>query len=434
MRDEFSTPEWPRYSFGTIGPGTKLPSLGHIRWDELVHSYFEQAMGLIEGGIDVLKVETCQDLLQTKAALAAIADAFAETGTRIPVIASVTIETTGTMLLGSDIACALTTLECLDIVDVLGINCSLGPEGLVEHVRYLAENSRRPVFVAPNAGLPELVDGEACYLLTPAEFARYHKIFVEEFGINIAAGCCGTTPEMFEALIAAVGRPAPKQRASAGAFLAAMSPVPGARASFPAAVSSLYTSVPIEQDTSFLVIGERTNATGSRAFRDLLLAEDLDGMVGLAREQAAEGAHVIDVMVDYVGRDGVPDVERVVGAFRTQSTLPLVFDSTEPPVIEAALKLYGGKAIVNSINLEDGERKITRVLPLIKRHGAAASPSRSTRRARHGRRSGSCAWRGGSTTLRSRATAWIRATCSSISSPSRFRAGRRTCAAMRWRR
>jgi 5-methyltetrahydrofolate--homocysteine methyltransferase len=373
VRDEFSTAEWPRYSFGTIGPGTKLPSLGHIRWDELLHSYFEQAMGLIEGGIDVLKVETCQDLLQTKAALAAITDAFAETGKRIPVIASVTIETTGTMLLGSDIACALTTLECLDVVDVLGINCSLGPEGLVEHVRYLAENSRRPVFVAPNAGLPELVDGEACYLLTPAEFARYHKIFVEEFGINIAAGCCGTTPEMFEALIAAVGRPKPKQRPSAAAFFAAAGSQRSAVSGqpFPAAVSSLYTSVPIEQDTSFLVIGERTNATGSRAFRDLLLAEDLDGMVGLAREQAAEGAHVIDVMVDYVGRDGVPDVERVVGAFRTQSTLPLVFDSTEPPVIEAALKLYGGKPIVNSINLEDGERKISRVLPLIKRHGAA---------------------------------------------------------------
>ena len=361
VRDEFSTPEWPRYSFGTIGPGTKLPSLGHVTWDELVHSYREQALGLLDGGIDVMKVETCQDLLQTKAALAGLADAFAETGKRIPVIVSVTIETTGTMLLGSDIACALTTLEAMDLADVIGINCATGPEQMVEHVRFLAENSRRPVFIAPNAGLPELVDGEACYRLTPDEFARYQKIFVDEFGSSIAGGCCGTTPAMFETAIAAIGRRAPRVRPAAQ---------PGY--SFEAAAASLYTSVPLRQETSFLVVGERTNATGSRAFRDLLLAEDLDGMVGLAREQAAEGAHVIDVMVDYVGRNGVPDMERVVSAFRTQSTLPLMFDSTEPPVIETALKLYGGKAIVNSINLEDGERKIGRVLPLIKRHGAAA--------------------------------------------------------------
>ncbi len=366
VRDQYSTPEWPRYSFGTMGPGTKLPSLGHITWDELVRGAREQAIGLIEGGIDVLKVETCQDLLQTKAALAGCAEAFDYTGKRIPVIASVTIETTGTMLLGSDIACALTTLDPLDIVDIIGINCATGPEQMIEHVRYLAEHSRRPVFIGPNAGLPEVVDGQACYTLTPEQFAKHHATFVNEFGINIVAGCCGTTPAMFEAAIAAIGRPAPKFRPAASEFLR------GERAPYEANVSSVYTSVPIEQETSFLVIGERTNATGSRAFRDLLLAEDLDGMVALAREQAAEGAHVIDVMVDYVGRDGAADIERVASAFRTQSTLPLVFDSTEPPVIETALKLYGGKAIVNSINLEDGERKIRRLLPLIRRHGAAA--------------------------------------------------------------
>jgi len=356
VRDEFSTPEWPRYSFGTIGPGTKLPSLGHTTWDELFESYCEQARGLIEGGIDVLKVETCQDLLQTKAALAAIETVFAETGTRLPVIASVTIETTGTMLLGSDIACALTVLEAIDTVDVIGINCATGPEQMVEHVRHLAENARRPVFIGPNAGLPELVGGEACYPLAPADFARFQQIFVGEFGTNIAAGCCGTTPAHFEAAIAAVGRRAPKPRPTR----------------YEASAASLYTAVPFEQDTSFLVVGERMNATGSRAFRDLLLGGDLDGMVALAREQAAEGAHVLDVMVDYVGRDGAPDMQRFVTALRTQSTLPLVFDSTEPPVIETALKLYGGKAVVNSINLEDGERKISRVLPLIKQHGAAA--------------------------------------------------------------
>lgn len=356
VRDEFSTREWPRYSFGTIGPGTRLPSLGHVTFDELLASYREQTLGLLEGGIDVLKVETCQDLLQTKAALAAISDVFAETGLYAPVIASVTIETTGTMLLGSDIACALTALEALDVVDIIGINCATGPEQMVEHVRYLAEHSRRPVFVAPNAGLPEIVDGEACYRLSPQEFARYQRIFVEEFGTNIVGGCCGTRPADFEAAIAAIGRRPPKAR----------------RAAYEPACSSTYTSVPFEQQTSFLVVGERLNATGSRAFRDLLLAEDTDGMVNLAREQAAEGAHVLDVMVDYVGRPGVPDMERLASVLRTQSTLPLMFDSTEPPVIETALKLYGGKAIVNSINLEDGERKITRLLPLLKRFGAAA--------------------------------------------------------------
>jgi len=356
VRDEFSTPAWPRFGFGTMGPGTKLPSLGHITFDELVASYREQALGLLEGGIDVLKVETCQDLLQTKAALAAISDVFEETGLRVPVIASVTIETTGTMLLGSDIACALTTIEALDVVDIIGINCATGPEHMVEHVRYLAEHSRRPVFVAPNAGLPEIVDGEACYRLSPEEFARYHRIFVEEFGTNVVGGCCGTAPAYFEAAITAIGRRPPKLR----------------RPAFEAACSSVYTSVPFAQETSFLVVGERLNATGSKVFRDFLLAEDVEGMVGVAREQAAEGAHVLDVMVDYVGRAGVPDMARLAGALRTQSTLPLMFDSTEPQVLEAALKLYAGKAIVNSINLEDGERKITRVLPLLMRFGAAA--------------------------------------------------------------
>ena len=368
VRDRFATPEWPRYAFGTIGPGTKLPSLGHTTWDDLVRSYREQALGLLEGGIDVLKVETCQDLLQAKAALAGCADAMDELGRRVPVVASVTIESSGTMLLGSDIAAALTAIEAIDVVDIIGINCATGPGEMLEHVRYLAEHSRRPVFVGPNAGLPEVVDGRACYTLTPADFARYHQVFVEEFGINIAAGCCGTTPAMYEAAIAALGRKAPKRREAAVRFF-------GAEADSPAyepSVSSLYAATPIRQETSFLVVGERLNATGSKAARDLLLAGDLDGIVALAREQAAEGAHVLDVMVDYVGRDGVADMERVAGALRTQSTLPLVFDSTEVQVVEAALKLYGGKAIVNSINLEDGERKISRLLPLIKRHGAAA--------------------------------------------------------------
>jgi 5-methyltetrahydrofolate--homocysteine methyltransferase len=356
VRDEFATLEWPRYTFGTMGPGTKLPSLGQITYDELLAGFKKQALGLIEGGIDVLKVETSQDLLQSKAALNAIEDAFAETGERLPVIASVTIESTGTMLLGSDIAAAVTTLEAMDIVDLIGINCATGPDEMVEHVRYVAEHSRRPVFVGPNAGLPEIRDGETCYLLSPEEFARYHQIFIDEFGINLAGGCCGTNPDHFRALIEKVGRRAPKPR----------------DVEYVPAASSLYTSVPFEQDTSFLVVGERLNATGSRAFRDLLLEDDIDGMMDLAKSQAASGAHVLDVMVDYVGRDGAPDMERIASELRTQSTLPLVFDSTQVDVIKTALKLYGGKATVNSINMEDGERKIRKLLPLIKRFGAAA--------------------------------------------------------------
>ena len=356
VRDEFSTADWPRYTLGTMGPGTKLPSLGQISYDELHAGFKEQALGLIEGGIDVIKVETCQDLLQSKSALNAVADAMEETGVRLPVIASVTIESTGTMLLGTDIAAAVTTLEAMDIVDIIGINCATGPDQMVEHVRYVTEHARRPIFVAPNAGLPEIRDGETCYLLEPLEFARYHQIFVDEFGINMAGGCCGTAPEYFEALIETVGRRAPKKRTP----------------DFEPAASSLYTSVPFEQDTSFLVVGERLNATGSRAFRDLLLEDDIDGMMDLAKGQAAAGAHVLDVMVDYVGRDGAPDMERIATQLRTQSTLPLVFDSTQVDVIETALKLYGGKAIVNSINLEDGERKIRELLPLIKRFGSAA--------------------------------------------------------------
>ena len=356
IRDEFSTTAHPTYAFGTMGPGTKLPSLSHVDYNTLVESYRLQTRGLIAGGIDVLKVETCQDLLQTKAALGAIEDVFKETNTRLPVIASVTIETTGTMLLGSDIGCALTVLESMDIVDIIGLNCATGPEQMVEHVRYLAQHSRRPIFVGPNAGLPEIRNGETWYPLTPEDFARYHNIFVNEFGTSIAAGCCGTTPEHFKTLISEIGNKKPNTRAP----------------EYEAACASLYTSVPIKQDTSFLVIGERLNATGSKAFKESLLSEDIDRGIEIASAQAGEGAHVLDLMVDYVGRDGPSDMEKFMSAIRTQSTLPLILDSTELPVIETGLALYGGKAIVNSINLEDGERKIRKLLPLIKRFGAGA--------------------------------------------------------------
>ena len=303
-----------------MGPGTKLPSLGHITWDELVGGSREQAIGLIEGGIDVLKVETCQDLLQTKAYLAGCAEAFEVTGKRIPVIASVTIETTGTMLLGSDIACALTTLEPLDFVDIIGINCATGPDQMIEHARYLAEHSRRPVFIGPNAGLPEVIDGQACYTLTPEQFAKHQHTFVNEFGTNIVAGCCGTTPAMFKAAIDSIGRRAPESRPSRSGFLH------GAAAQYEANVSSIYQSVPIEQDISFLVIGERTNANGSKAFREAMLAADWDLCAQMAKDQVRDGSHILDVCVDYVGRDGVRDMQEVVKRYNEVLTKPMMFD------------------------------------------------------------------------------------------------------------
>ena len=351
----FSTPSQPRFVVGSIGPGTRLPSLGQIGFDDLVAMYLEQARGLLEGGADVLLIETCQDLLQAKAAIVGCQDAMRLAGDSFPLMVQVTMESTGTMLLGTEIGAALTALEAYD-PDAIGLNCATGPQEMMEHVHFLGRHSRTALSCLPNAGLPHMEGGRARYLLTPDELAQYHRHFVEEDGVNIVGGCCGTTPAHLKRVIEVVGRRAPSPRAPEH---------------IPAA-SSLYVSVPFRQDQSFLIVGERTNANGSKQFRDRLLAGDHDGMVATARDQAKEGAHVLDVCVDYVGRNGVADMTALVRRLATQCTLPLVIDSTEAPVIEAALRWLGGRAVINSVNLEDGENgRPAKIFPMARRYGTA---------------------------------------------------------------
>jgi 5-methyltetrahydrofolate--homocysteine methyltransferase len=346
---------------GSIGPGTKLPTLGHVTFAELRDTYQANAAGLLRGGADALIVETCQDLLQAKAAIIgarrAIAAATAQSGADIMLIAQVTIETTGAMLLGSEIGAALTALEPLGI-DLIGLNCATGPAEMSEHLRYLAAHSPVPLSCMPNAGLPELTSDGAYYPVTPAELAGAHEAFAREFGLALAGGCCGTTPEhMAEVVRRLRDRP-----------LTAREPrlEPG--------VASLYQHVPFRQDTAFLAIGERTNANGSKAFREAMVQEHYDECVEIARAQTRDGAHLLDVCVDYVGRDGASDMRQVAGRLATAATLPLVLDSTEPEVIAAGLELLGGRAVVNSVNYEDGDgpgSRIARVMPLVREHGAA---------------------------------------------------------------
>jgi len=353
--DAFSTADRPRFAIGSVGPGTRLVSLRQTTFDVLEDSYAEQVRGLLDGGIDVLMIETCQDILQCKAAIAGAEIAFAEAGRRVPIIVQVTMETTGTMLVGTDMAAALTALDAYRQIDVIGLNCATGPQEMSEHIRYLGANSVRPISVIPNAGLPQLVEGRTHYPLTPAELARWLVEFVEQDGVSLVGGCCGTTPAHLAAVVEAMRgrRPRPRE----------VHPEPS--------VSSLYQSVPIRQDNSFLIIGERTNANGSKKFRELLAAEDLDGMVQMAREQVRSGSHMIDVCAAYVGRDELADMTRLIDRYATEVPVPLMIDSTEPPVIEASLKLAGGKCIVNSINLEDGEKRCDEVLPLCRKYGAA---------------------------------------------------------------
>jgi 5-methyltetrahydrofolate--homocysteine methyltransferase len=353
-----STPDRPRFVIGSVGPGTKLPSLGHIRFAELRDAYVPQMEGLLDGGVDAILVETVQDLLQGKAAIAAARTAMQRAGATVPLMVQVTVETTGRMLLGSEIGAALTTLEALR-PDVIGLNCATGPAEMAEHVRYLGQHARTFISCLPNAGLPSVVDGRTHYDLTPDQLAEAHERFVSEFGVNIVGGCCGTTPEHLKAVVDRIGsdRP-PLQREPVSE--------PGA--------ASIYSHVPFHQDTSFLVVGERTNANGSKQFREALLAEDWDSCVQVAREQVKDGAHVLDVCVDYVGRDGVADMDQIASRFATQAPLPLVFDSTEPQVMEAGLQHAGGKCILNSANLEDGEApgsRLDRVLTLARDYGAA---------------------------------------------------------------
>src|SRR5215469_5169475 len=365
VADEFTAADGrPRWVLGSIGPGTKLPTLGHVTFRELRDSYYENAAGLLRGGADALIIETCPDLLQAKAAIIGAKRAIADLAPQAVVIASLTIETTGTMLLGTEIGAALTALAPLGI-DVIGLNCATGPDLMSEHLRYLAANSPIPISCEPNAGLPQLTADGAYYPLTPAELADAHERFATEFGLSLVGGCCGTTPEHVALLVERLGVTPARPRGLAPATRSPR-PEPG--------VASLYSHVPFRQDTAFLAIGERTNANGSKAFREAMIADNYEDCVAIAKSQTRDGAHLLDVCVDYVGRDGVADMREIAGRFATAATLPLVLDSTEPPVVEAGLELIGGRAVVNSVNYEDGDgpdSRIARVMPMIREHGAA---------------------------------------------------------------
>ena len=358
--DAHKTAEKPRFVAGSIGPGTKSITLGNTTFDLMHDSYLEQVRGLLDGGVDAILIETCFDLLQAKVAVIAALDAMRECGRRVPIMVQVTMEQVGTMLLGTDMESVITTLEALP-VDILGMNCATGPELMRPHVETLSRLCTRYLSIQPNAGLPVLHAGKTHFPLGAAELAGAHREFVTDFGVNIVGGCCGTTPEHIRAVAGAVRGLLPKKREAFG-----RKPV-GATA----AVSSLYSSVPARQDNSILIIGERTNTNGSRKFKDCLLAQDWDTLVSMGREAVKEGSHVVDVCVDYVGRQGVPDMTEVIRRFAKEVTAPLMIDSTQLDVVEAGLQAAPGKCIVNSINLEDGEEKLANMCRLLRRYGAA---------------------------------------------------------------
>lgn len=355
--DKYSTPEKPRFVLGSLGPGTKLPTLGHTSYQHLRDAYRVASQGLVDGGADALLIETTQDLLQAKAAINGARLVLDATDRDVMLIAQVTVETTGTMLLGSEIGAALTALEPLDI-DLIGLNCATGPTEMSEHLRYLSKNSKVAISVMPNAGLPVLSAGGASYPLGPEELATALDTFVTDYGLSLIGGCCGTTPAHLEAVVKKVsGRSIAKRE---------IADEPG--------VSSLYQYVPFNQDSTYLAVGERTNANGSRAFRDALVAEDWQTCVEIARDQIRDGAHLLDLSVDYVGRDGARDMREIASRFATSSTLPLMLDSTEPNVLQAGLESLGGRSVINSVNYEDGDgptSRFARIMPLVKEHGAA---------------------------------------------------------------
>ena len=355
--DAFSTPDKPRFVLGSLGPGTKLPSLGHTSYQKLKDAYYTASKGLVDAGSDALLIETTQDLLQAKAAVNGARLAVTESGRDVIVIAQVTVETTGTMLLGSEIGAALNALEPLNI-DLIGLNCATGPAEMSEHLRYLSKNSHTAISVMPNAGLPLLGPKGAEYPLGPEELATALETFVNDYGITLIGGCCGTTPAHLAAVVNRLAGHNVKKRA--------IEIEPGA--------SSLYQYVPFRQDKTYLAIGERTNANGSRAFRDALVAEDWSTCVEIARDQIRDGAHMLDLSVDYVGRDGVRDMTEIASRFATSSTLPIVLDSTEPAVLKAGLESLGGRCIINSVNYEDGDgptSRFARIMPLVQEHGAS---------------------------------------------------------------
>ncbi len=354
---EFSAPDAPRWVAGSIGPGTKFPTLGQIRYPELRAAYEEQASALLEGGVDLLLIETVFDLLSAKAAINGARRAMTALGCQVPIQVQVTIELTGRMLPGTEIGAALSALDAMQ-VDVIGLNCATGPAEMDEAVRHLCAHSRVPVSVMPNAGLPTVVEGKMHYDLSPEQLADYLFRFVADYGVAAVGGCCGTTPAHLAAVVDRLQ----------GTFPAARHPVHEPSA------SSVYSAVPFRQDTSFLVVGERTNANGSRRFREAMLEGDWDACVAMARDQVAEGAHMIDVCVDYTGADGVADMTELVRRLSTQSSVPLMIDSTEAPVAESALQWLGGRPVLNSVNLEEGDGEGTRLdrfLRLAREYGAA---------------------------------------------------------------
>ena len=355
--DKFSTSEKPRFVLGSLGPGTKLPTLGHTTYEFLRNAYETAAQGLLDGGSDALLIETTQDLLQAKAAVNGSRAAMAKVDRDVILIAQVTVEQTGTMLLGSEIGAALNALAPLEI-DLIGLNCATGPAEMSEHLRYLAQNSQVALSVMPNAGLPILGKKGAEYPLAPDELATALDTFVADYGISLLGGCCGTTPAHLAAVVEKFKGHQIKDR----------SPVTERGA------SSLYQFVPFRQDKTYLAIGERTNANGSRAFRDALVAEDWQTCVEIARDQIREGAHMLDLSVDYVGRDGARDMTELASRFATASTLPIVLDSTEPAVLKAGLEQLGGRSVINSVNYEDGDgptSRFAKIMPLVQEHGAS---------------------------------------------------------------
>ncbi|MCA2508783.1 MAG: methionine synthase [Microcystis sp. M54BS1] len=351
--NKYSTPEKPRFVAGSMGPGTKLPTLGHIDFDTLKNAYVEQVEGLYDGGADLLLVETCQDVLQIKAALNAIEEVFQKKGQRLPLMVSVTMETMGTMLVGTEINAVVSILQPYKI-DILGLNCATGPDLMKPHIKYLSENSPFIVSCIPNAGLPENVGGQAHYRLTPLELKMALMHFIEDLGVQIIGGCCGTRPDHIQALAELSQGLTPKSR----------------HYHYEPSAASIYSTQPYIQDNSFLIVGEKLNASGSKKCRELLNVEDWDSLVSMAKAQVKEGAHILDVNVDYVGRDGVRDMHQLASRLVNNVTLPLMLDSTEWEKMEAGLKVAGGKCILNSTNYEDGEPRFYQVLDLAKKYGA----------------------------------------------------------------
>lgn len=345
-----------KFVMGSMGPGTKLPSLGHTTFDALRESYFKNALGLVEGGADALLIETAQDLLQVKAAIIGAHDAMAQYGVEVPIFTSITVEQNGTMLIGSEVSAAITSLINLGVSGI-GMNCATGPEEMSEHLRSISQTVSMPISCMPNAGLPILIDGQASYPLEAKPFSEYLQNFVTNYGLSIIGGCCGTTPDHIAEL----------KKLN-------LTKTSNEEIEYSDSVSSIYQSISLVQDSTYLTVGERANANGSRAFRDALLNENYDECIEIATSQVRSGAHVIDLCVDYVGRDGVSDMSEISSRLATSSTLPIMLDSTEPDVIEAGLKMLGGRCLVNSVNFEDGdgpESRFDRILQLAKKHGAA---------------------------------------------------------------